>query len=400
MTVSFDRFDVGRTWSFRVVGGFLAVVAFVVGSIDPASAVVRKARFRMSLDSSSLTVGRNGSSSVTVLVTRLGSFEGPIKLSSSTRKGLKMVFDENPLEGDDTDLVATADGTATLGSTTLTVTGSDGRAAVKVRLKVKVTIGVPTTTVVATAATTVPAVAPSTSVSSPTTAPTATTAAPATSTTSTSTSAPTLPPAAVGDLIVARRVSQAVPCASALPVGTVAATVRVSFSNADASARVMSWVVPGTCAEVTPTTPFTLPASGLGSITIPFGSLVIARSAGTAGNPIRRVIAVTNSASLSFTVSSTANLAVQCSAGPALGGVLVPLADGQNYVLNNVPAGASCTVTGQYDTTPTRSMTDNSGITTDTIVQVPGRPAVCAIATTSTVLPGPAGCYAEFTHNS
>ncbi len=375
----------------RIIGLGVIAVVLVGGVAQPGSAVSKKPRFKLALDASTLTVGRNGSSSVTVLVTRVGTFEGPIRLSSSTRKGLKMIFDENPLEGDDTDLVATADGTATIGSTTLTVSGSDGRSTVKVRLKVKVTAGLP-----AVAATTVAA----TTVAATTVAGTTTTIATATTTTTIAgTTTTTGPPAAVGDLIITRKVSQTVPCAPALPAGTVNANVRASFSNADTSARLLSWVTPGTCAEA-PAIPFTVSAGGLGAISIPFGSLVLARSAGTAGNPIRRVMAVVNAASLSFIVGATANLTVQCSAGTTSGGLLVPLSDGQQFVLNNVPAGASCKVTAQYDTTPTGSIKDNSGLAADNTAQVPGRPAACVIATIATAVPGPTGCYAEFVHNS
>ncbi len=377
----------------RIIGlGVVAVLLAggVVGGVaQPVSAVSKKPRFKLALDASTLTVGRGSSSSVTVLVTRVGTFEGPIRLSSSTRKGLKMIFDENPLEGDDTDLVATADATAAIGSTTLTVSGSDGRTTVKVRLKVKVTAGLPA--VVATTPSTVAA----TTVAGTTT----TIAAVTTTTTIAGTTTTTGPPAAVGDLIITRKVSQTVPCAPALPAGTVNANIRVSFSNTDTSARLLSWVTPGTCAEA-PAIPFTVSAGGLGVISIPFGSLVIARSAGTAGNPIRRVMAVVNAASLSFIVSASANLTVQCSAGTTSGGLLVPLSDGQQFVLNNVPAGASCKVTAQYDTTPTGSIKDNSGLAADNTAQVPGRPAACVIATIATAVPGPTGCYAEFVHNS
>ncbi len=383
----------------KAVGCLLVAIVLVGGVVQPAIGATKRPRFKMSLDASTLTVGRNGSSSVTVLVTRVGSFEGPIKLTSSTRKGLKMAFDENPLEGDDTDLVATADATATIGSTTLTVSGSDGRTTVKVRLKVKVTAGLPAVaaaTPSTLAATTVAAttLAGTTTIGGGTTTAVAVTTIAAASTTTTG------PPAAFGDLIITRTVSQTTPCVPALPAGTVNANVRVSVTNTDATARVLSWVVPGACSETVPTTPFTLASAGIGVITIPFGSYLIARSAGTAGNPIRRVMAVVDPTSLSFIVSSTANLTVQCSAGTTTGGLLVPLADGQRFVLNTVPAGASCTVKAQFDTTPSRSVRDNSGIATDNTAQVAGRPAACAIAAPSTPLPGPAGCYAEFVHNS
>jgi hypothetical protein len=138
------------------------------------------------------------------------------------------------------------------------------------------------------------------------------------------------------------------------------------------------------------------PGSSGMSPAIAVGTVLIVRSVNTAGGPIRRVLTVVAAGSVN--VGSSANVVVKCTGAVLSNGQLVPLTDGQQFVFNNIPAGASCTIADQFDATPPRAFSDNVGLASDATVLVPGRPAACAIATITTPVPGAAGCYAEFVH--
>lgn len=127
------------------------------------STAATKSGFRLLLDPKAVTVGRGSTEAVTIVLTRVGSFRGNVTMSGSSRRGISLGYSENPLASDDADVNVTASPTATLGSTTLTLTGKSGRTSVKVLLKVTVvatpTGGLPTapTTTAAPAALAVPA---------------------------------------------------------------------------------------------------------------------------------------------------------------------------------------------------------------------------------------------------
>lgn len=95
--------------------------------------------FRLSASPSSIIVGQGTASVLTISVNRSSTFLSSINLSArAARKGVRVIFDENPFSDDDTDITIVAEPSTVLGKTKVTITGRSGRTTSKLSINVTV----------------------------------------------------------------------------------------------------------------------------------------------------------------------------------------------------------------------------------------------------------------------
>ena len=403
----------GSRSSRGIVVGLVALVVGLVGlPLQPAPGASATAKFKLSTSPTTATVGRGSATVITLRISRIAPFAGPVTIgATSARAGVGVVLVTNPVSADSANLTVVARPTAAIGTTVVSVIGRTSGFTFTLKLRVRIVsklptyavttpldplltatgISVPTTagSTSASNATSLPAVTttttnsstlPATSLGSATSAPTS--ATPPTSLTSTSTTSSTsttipVTAAAKGYVLFKRVVSQAQRCDLNSPV-TPNVKVAMQLTNTDSVTRTISVVKPNTCQEQLLGT---VSPGALVALLVPPESLVVVR-ASSGGNPIQRVFRF-DSSSATINVSGVARFLFSCT-NPLIGGTL-SMTDGQVVVYSRA-AGSQCQMSESMG---------NAGSLVNPTFTVVGLANTCIIPTLETPVPSGTTCYSE-----